>query len=140
MNIQSVKIGFLATLALVSVGCGTKDAPGPIEPTGATGRVRFVNLLTDPTRLPVERRSFDCDSDRGEPRLSWRITIRESSGGDLSDSRGSCRHCGSCPLNERGDQLHTTRDSGAVPFRRRTDNNRRRCGRGGRPSFPRVRY
>ena len=53
MNIQSVKIGFLATLALVSVGCGTKDAPGPIEPTGPTGRVRFVNLITDPTRLPV---------------------------------------------------------------------------------------
>jgi Domain of unknown function (DUF4397) len=52
MNIQSVKIGFLAALALVSVGCGTKEADGPLEP-GATGRVRFVNLITDPARLPV---------------------------------------------------------------------------------------
>ena len=52
MNIQSVKIGFLATLALVSVGCGTKEAPGPLE-AGATGRVRFVNLITDPARNPV---------------------------------------------------------------------------------------
>ena len=53
MNIQSVKIGFLATLALVSVGCGTKEAPGPLEPSGSTGRVRFVNLITDPARNPV---------------------------------------------------------------------------------------
>lgn len=52
MNIQSVKIGFLATLALVSVGCGTKEAPGPLE-AGVTGRVRFVNLITDPLRIPV---------------------------------------------------------------------------------------
>ncbi|MEP6549546.1 MAG: DUF4397 domain-containing protein [Gemmatimonadales bacterium] len=52
MNIQSVKIGFLAALALASVGCGTKEAPGPLE-AGQTGRVRFVNLITDPARLPV---------------------------------------------------------------------------------------
>lgn len=52
MNIQSVKIGFLAALAFLTVGCSTKDAPGPLEP-GAQGRVRFVNLITDPTRLPV---------------------------------------------------------------------------------------
>lgn len=53
MNIQSVKIGLLATLALVSAACGTKEAPGPLEPTGSTGRVRFVNLITDPARNPV---------------------------------------------------------------------------------------
>jgi hypothetical protein len=53
MNIQSIKVGFLATLALVSVGCGTKEAPGPLEPMTATGRVRFVNLITDPARNPV---------------------------------------------------------------------------------------
>jgi uncharacterized protein DUF4397 len=51
MTVKS--IGFSAALALVSVACGTKEAPGPIEPTGATGRVRFVNLITDPTRVPV---------------------------------------------------------------------------------------
>jgi hypothetical protein len=52
MNIQSVKFGFVAALALVSAGCGTKEAPGPLD-VGATGRVRFVNLITDPLRLPV---------------------------------------------------------------------------------------
>ena len=53
MNIQSMKIGFLAALTLAAVGCGTKEAPGPVEPSGPTGRVRFVNLITDPTRVPV---------------------------------------------------------------------------------------
>jgi hypothetical protein len=53
MNIQSMKIGFLAALTLAAVGCGTKEAPGPLEPSGPTGRVRFVNLITDPTRVPV---------------------------------------------------------------------------------------
>jgi hypothetical protein len=53
MNIQSMKIGFLAALAVVAVGCGTKEATGPLEPSGPTGRVRFVNLVTDPTRNPV---------------------------------------------------------------------------------------
>jgi hypothetical protein len=53
MNIQSIKIGFLAALALAAAGCGTKESAGPLEPTGATGRVRFVNLITDPARLPV---------------------------------------------------------------------------------------
>lgn len=51
MTIKS--IGFIAALALTSVACGTKEAPGPLEPTGATGRVRFVNLITDPARNPV---------------------------------------------------------------------------------------
>jgi hypothetical protein len=52
MSVQSMKIGFLATLALVSVGCGTKEATGPLV-SGPQGRVRFVNLITDPARLPV---------------------------------------------------------------------------------------
>ena len=52
MNIQSVKIGFLAALALVSVGCGTEEAAGPLD-SGAQGRIRFVNLITDQARLPV---------------------------------------------------------------------------------------
>jgi hypothetical protein len=42
-----------ALLAITATGCGTKEAPGPLEPTGPTGRVRFVNLITDPTRNPV---------------------------------------------------------------------------------------
>lgn len=53
MNIQSVKIGFLAALTLATAGCGTNEAPGPLEPSGPTGRVRFVNLVNDPTRVPV---------------------------------------------------------------------------------------
>ena len=52
MKILSVKTGFLAALVLLTAGCGTKDAPGPLEP-GAQGRIRFVNLITDPARLPV---------------------------------------------------------------------------------------
>jgi hypothetical protein len=53
MNIQSMKIGFLAALILAVVSCGTKEATAPLEPSGPTGRVRFVNLITDPTRIPV---------------------------------------------------------------------------------------
>jgi hypothetical protein len=52
MNLQSVKIGFLAALAMVSAGCGTKEATGPLQ-SGPQGRVRFVNLITDPARNPV---------------------------------------------------------------------------------------
>jgi hypothetical protein len=52
MSSKSMKIGFLAALTLAAVGCGTKEAPGPLEP-GTAGRVRFVNLVTDPTRVPV---------------------------------------------------------------------------------------
>jgi hypothetical protein len=37
----------------LTIACGTKEAAGPLEPTGPTGRVRFVNLITDPTRNPV---------------------------------------------------------------------------------------
>lgn len=51
MTIKS--IGLIAAVALVGAGCGTKEAAGPLEPTGATGRVRFVNLINDPTRIPV---------------------------------------------------------------------------------------
>jgi hypothetical protein len=39
----------LLGLAALLVGCGTKDATDPLIP-GATGRVRFVNLITDTTR------------------------------------------------------------------------------------------
>jgi uncharacterized protein DUF4397 len=36
-----------------AAACGTKDAPDPLQPTGPTGRIRFVNLITDPSRNPV---------------------------------------------------------------------------------------
>jgi hypothetical protein len=39
-------LALLATLA----ACDTKDAPGPLEPSGPVARVRFVNLITDTTR------------------------------------------------------------------------------------------
>ena len=44
----------LSTLAVVGLAaCGTKEAPSGLEPTGPTGRVRFVNLINDATRVPV---------------------------------------------------------------------------------------
>ena len=33
--------------------CGTKEAASPLEPSGPTGRIRFVNLINDPARNPV---------------------------------------------------------------------------------------
>ena len=44
---------FIAALALFGAACGTKEAAGPLEPGGPTGRVRFVNLINDPARIPV---------------------------------------------------------------------------------------
>jgi hypothetical protein len=43
------RFGALATLATLAA-CGTKDAEGPLAPSGPTGRVRFVNMITDTTR------------------------------------------------------------------------------------------
>lgn len=44
----------LALAALAGLAaCGTTDAPDPLQPSGPTGRVRFVNLITDPARNPV---------------------------------------------------------------------------------------
>lgn len=40
----------VAALAVAGAACGTKDAPDPFSPSGAQGRVRFVNLITDTTR------------------------------------------------------------------------------------------
>jgi hypothetical protein len=34
----------------LAAACGTKDAPDPLSPSGAQGRIRFVNLITDTTR------------------------------------------------------------------------------------------
>ena len=35
---------------LAAAACGTKEAPDPLAPSGPTGRVRFVNVITDTTR------------------------------------------------------------------------------------------
>lgn len=40
----------LAAATTLSGACGTKDAAGPLQPTGTQGRVRFVNLINDTTR------------------------------------------------------------------------------------------
>ena len=37
-------------VVLLIAACGTKDAPDPLSPGGPTGRVRFVNMITDTTR------------------------------------------------------------------------------------------
>ena len=42
-----------AVAAMVVAACGTEDAADPLSPSGPTGRVRFVNLITDPARNPV---------------------------------------------------------------------------------------
>ena len=43
----------VASLGLAATACGTKDAAAPLQPSGPTGRIRFVNLITDPNRNPV---------------------------------------------------------------------------------------
>ena len=50
-KMQRRLIGLVAGLVALS-GCGTKDAPAGLE-SGPAGRVRFVNLITDPARVPV---------------------------------------------------------------------------------------
>lgn len=50
---RRIEIGLLTALAVFATSCGTDKAPGPFEPSGPTGRVRFVNVITDPTRNPV---------------------------------------------------------------------------------------
>ena len=50
MTIQPIiRVAALAGLALAAA-CGTKDAPGPLQPSGPTGRIRLVNVITDTTR------------------------------------------------------------------------------------------
>ena len=50
---KSIARGALTgVLVAAAAACGTKEAPGPLEPA-AQGRVRFVNVITDPARNPV---------------------------------------------------------------------------------------
>lgn len=50
MKMTLKALGVLA--AVVIAGCGTESAKDPLSP-GDFGRVRFVNLITDPARVPV---------------------------------------------------------------------------------------
>src|SRR5438105_12907342 len=43
----------LGVLAAATLACGTKEAPTGLQPSGPTGRIRFVNLINDPARNPV---------------------------------------------------------------------------------------
>lgn len=48
---KSFRTMLVAGVAAVSLAaCGTKDGGDPLSPTGPTGRVRFVNVITDTTR------------------------------------------------------------------------------------------
>lgn len=45
----STRVMAVAAAAL-TLACGTRDAADPLSPGGPTGRVRFVNVITDTTR------------------------------------------------------------------------------------------
>ncbi|HUQ81171.1 MAG TPA: DUF4397 domain-containing protein [Gemmatimonadaceae bacterium] len=47
------RLTFTAAVVLVGAACGTKEASDPLRPTTGQGRIRFVNLITDPARNPV---------------------------------------------------------------------------------------
>jgi hypothetical protein len=50
-SFRSIGAVLTATVAGVLLGaCGTSDGGDPLAPTGPTGRVRFVNVITDTTR------------------------------------------------------------------------------------------
>ena len=53
MNRSLVRLVALGAAAGLTVACGTKEAPTGLQPTGPTGRIRFVNLINDPARNPV---------------------------------------------------------------------------------------
>lgn len=48
-SIRSLFVGVLA----VAAACGTEGAPDPLAPSGDVGRIRFINVINDPARLPV---------------------------------------------------------------------------------------
>lgn len=67
---NGVKLGTICIATAIVAACSTKEAPGPIEPTGATGRVRLVNVITDATRARVnvtlEGQVFTVDLQYGQ--------------------------------------------------------------------------
>ena len=48
--INGIKLSVLLAGTALVTACETTEAPGPLEPSGPTGRVRLVNLITDATR------------------------------------------------------------------------------------------
>ena len=50
MTITSKVAAPLAGLMTLLAACGTKEAPGPLEPSGPAARVRLVNVIADTTR------------------------------------------------------------------------------------------
>jgi hypothetical protein len=67
---NGVKLGALCIATAVIAACSTKEAPGPLEPTGPTGRVRLVNVITDATRgrvnATLEGQVFTVDLQYGQ--------------------------------------------------------------------------
>ena len=67
---NSVKLVTLCITAAIVAACATEEAPGPLEPTGPTGRVRLVNLITDATRgrvnASLEGLAFTVDLQYGQ--------------------------------------------------------------------------
>jgi len=53
MNRSLVRLLALGAAVGITGACGTKEAPSGLQPTGPTGRIRFVNLINDPARNPV---------------------------------------------------------------------------------------
>jgi hypothetical protein len=52
--LHRLRTGLAAALAVVTIsGCGTQDAADSLGPTQPFGRVRFVNLIVDNARNPV---------------------------------------------------------------------------------------
>jgi len=50
---NGLKLGALCVSTAIVAACSTTEAPGPIEPTAPTGRIRLVNLITDAARARV---------------------------------------------------------------------------------------
>ena len=50
---RAIKTGSALLLSVTLAACGTKEAPGPLQPSGPVGRVRIVNVITDATRGTV---------------------------------------------------------------------------------------
>src|SRR6185503_9254596 len=47
---NGLKLGAVCVAGAIIAACSTTEAPGPLEPSGPTGRVRLVNVITDATR------------------------------------------------------------------------------------------
>lgn len=45
-----LKSATVVAMLAIAAACGTKDATGPLKPTGPVGRVRLVDLITDTTQ------------------------------------------------------------------------------------------